>query len=110
MERVSALGRSLCLLILLILISGCSPARMPDIAKATPFLQGDNYALLISSEEKEDILAQYSTLFDTVEAQEEHEEGVSITFRHKGNLYNLTLVPNDITPEGGWAVFLVRPN
>lgn len=109
MERISVFGRSVSLLILILFLSGCVPHKTPELTETTPFLKGSDYVMLIDQREIEEIIEEYSHYFAWVESKVEHEQGVSYSFWHNGNPYNFTIVPNDITSEGGWAIFIVNP-
>ncbi len=109
MERISVIGRGVCFLILAMLLSGCTSHQALNFAQHPPFLEGANYQLIIEDTEMEDVLERYQIYFEEILYQKEHDEGITISFRNNGILYHCTIVPDDLSAEGRWAVFFVRP-
>ncbi len=108
MERISAFGRIFAVLVAALLLNSCATSGMPKFSDSVPFLEGEDYVLMIEQGVKEEVIERYTPFFGMTENTQEHPEGAACSFTYNGIPFHFTIVPNDITPDGGWAVFIVR--
>lgn len=108
MERISAFGRIFAVLIAALLLNSCAAAECRNFQILPLFGRGglcaDDRAGV-----KEEVIERYTPFLGMAQNTQEHPEGAACSFIYNGIPFHFTIVPNDMTPDGDWAVFIVCP-